>query len=238
MAYRGDVEALKARQAKLERELTDVKARAQELRTLGAREGEVAKDLAEVRRLLEGHEQRARADGRRAKLPVLEEVRVAAPCSARWDDMIGDAQVRFCTHCEKNVYNLSEMTRVEAEGLLREREGSLCVRLYQRADGTVLTADCKVGVRRRRVRRVAGVAVGGGVLAAAASGLFAASVTQGEMQSPIAPAAQVGHATMGAVAFDPEEAPPQHVPTVATTPTTHPRTVMGAIPPPAPKKGR
>ena len=42
----------------------------------------------------------------------------------------------------------------EAERLIAEREGRLCVRFYQRTDGTVLTADCEVGVRRRRVRRL------------------------------------------------------------------------------------
>jgi hypothetical protein len=82
--------------------------------------------------------------------------------------MVGDDRVRFCEHCAKNVYNLSAMPRQEAEGLLFAKEGKVCVRLYKRADGTVLTNDCPVGVRRRRRRRIAALAVGSGLAAAAA----------------------------------------------------------------------
>jgi hypothetical protein len=48
----------------------------------------------------------------------------------------------------QNVYNLSAMTAEQAAALLRERERAPCVRLYRRWDGTVMTADCPVGVRR------------------------------------------------------------------------------------------
>jgi len=54
-------------------------------------------------------------------------------------------RVRHCGECKLNVYNLSEMTQTEAEGLIRKHEGRLCVRYYQRADGTVLTRNCPVG---------------------------------------------------------------------------------------------
>src|SRR3954470_21286957 len=87
------------------------------------------------------------------RLPVLDNLRIATPCNADWDDMVGDARVRFCGKCEKNVYDLSAMTRADAESLVREKEGRLCVRFYQRADGTVLPADCPAGVRKQRLRR-------------------------------------------------------------------------------------
>jgi hypothetical protein len=77
----------------------------------------------------------------------LEEVRVASPCRADWDKMQGDNRVRFCQTCAKNVYNLSEMSRSEAENLIAAKEGNLCVRFYQRADGTILTDNCPVGLR-------------------------------------------------------------------------------------------
>ncbi|HEY1586544.1 MAG TPA: hypothetical protein VGH63_12705 [Polyangia bacterium] len=90
---------------------------------------------------------------RKPSLPVvLENIRIAMPCAADWDDMSGDNRVRFCGKCEKNVYNLSAMSRDEGEALVREKEGRLCVRLYQRADGTVITNDCPVGQRRARLR--------------------------------------------------------------------------------------
>jgi hypothetical protein len=88
------------------------------------------------------------------RLPViLENLRIATPCSADWDEMSGNDKVRFCGQCEKNVYNLSAMTRSEAEALVAKKDGRLCVRLYQRHDGTVITSDCPVGVRRERLRQ-------------------------------------------------------------------------------------
>ena len=88
----------------------------------------------------------------------LDEVRVAAPCPADWGKMVGDERVRFCGSCELNVYNLSGMTRREAEALVTGTERRLCVRFYRRADGTILTRNCPVGLGavKRRVARVAG----------------------------------------------------------------------------------
>ena len=87
----------------------------------------------------------------------LKHAKVAAPCSADWESMIGDARRRFCGQCELNVYNLSEMSRREAEDLINRTEGRLCVRFYRRADGTVLTKDCPIGLRamRRKLSRLA-----------------------------------------------------------------------------------
>ena len=92
---------------------------------------------------------------------MLDGVSIASPCSANWDDMPGTDQVRHCAQCDKNVYNLSAMTRRQAEALLRETEGHLCARLYRRADGTILTENCPVGLRNlgRRISRVAGAAM-------------------------------------------------------------------------------
>jgi hypothetical protein len=80
----------------------------------------------------------------------LEHLEIASPCLVDWETMTGDVQVRFCGQCQQNVYNLSEMSRTEAEQLITEREGRLCVRYYQRTDGTVLTQDCPVGLRKIR----------------------------------------------------------------------------------------
>jgi hypothetical protein len=75
----------------------------------------------------------------------LKNIRIASPCSADWDAMRGDDRKRFCGQCKLNVYNLSGMTQYDAEHLLRMNEGRLCVRYFQRPDGTVLTQDCPVG---------------------------------------------------------------------------------------------
>ena len=102
------------------------------------------------------------------RLPiVLDELRVASPCSADWDEMAGDERARFCGKCEKNVYNLSSMSRADAESLVREKEGRLCVRFFRRTDGTMLTADCPEGVRRKRLRQRVWAAVSGWAASAA-----------------------------------------------------------------------
>jgi hypothetical protein len=83
---------------------------------------------------------------------ILDHVRVASPCTARWEDMTGDERTRFCQQCSKHVFNLSALSRAEAEALIREKEGKFCGRFHQRRDGRMLTADCSVGRRQRRTR--------------------------------------------------------------------------------------
>ena len=99
---------------------------------------------------------------------LLDEIRIASPCTASWDEMTGTDTVRFCGECQKNVYNISKMTAASAALLVDQNEGRLCVRLYKRQDGTVLTEDCPVGLRAKlqRMGRAAGMAL------AAILGLF------------------------------------------------------------------
>lgn len=91
------------------------------------------------------HEAQDEATSARRALPLLDDIAIATPCFVDWNSMVGDERVRFCGECQKQVYNLSNMNADEAEALVREREGDLCARLYRRADGTVLTADCPKG---------------------------------------------------------------------------------------------
>ncbi len=92
---------------------------------------------------------------------LLDDIRIASPCTASWDAMTGTDAVRFCGECKLNVYNLSDMTAAEAAALVEGTEGRLCVRLYKRKDGTVLTRNCPVGLRATiaRVSRAAGAAL-------------------------------------------------------------------------------
>ena len=120
----------------------------------------------------------------------LDNIRIASPCNADWDQMFGNDRARFCGQCKLNVYNLSAMTREEAELLIGRTEGRLCVRYFRRADGSVMTKDCPVGLRaiRRRMSYVAR-AVGSAVLGFLAGlGLYAIR--------PPSP----GFTTMGAIA--------------------------------------
>ena len=87
----------------------------------------------------------------------LNNIRIASPCSADWNQMVGDNRQRHCGDCKLNVYNLSGMTRSEAEDLILNSEGRVCMRIYRRADGTVLTKDCPVGwsAVKQRVSKIA-----------------------------------------------------------------------------------
>lgn len=151
MSYRDDVDALAARHDSLERELATK-----------------SRDLADAARVLE----EARAQRR---LPLLDNIRVATPCSAKWDTMLGDDRVRHCGECDKNVYNLSGMTRDEAENLLVAKNGDLCARYFQRADGTILTTDCAVGISKRRKRKL--IAAGAAALLAGGGAYLAFHAT-------------------------------------------------------------
>ncbi len=92
-------------------------------------------------------------------LPLFERIRIASPCDVPWDTMRGDDQVRRCDQCDRNVYDLSSLTRNEVERLFDAHDEPPCVSYFQRPDGTVLLADCPVGVRRRRWRPFSALAV-------------------------------------------------------------------------------
>ena len=127
MSYRDDLQALVHRHNALDAEVVRTRKERDDLRSMI--------DSAQAR----------------LRLPVLDNIRVAAPCAESWAGMSGDARVRHCNRCNQNVYNLSEMTREEAESLLVAKEGKLCVRYFRRAhDNTIITSNCPVGAQRRR----------------------------------------------------------------------------------------
>jgi hypothetical protein len=83
----------------------------------------------------------------------LDDVKIASPCHVEWEDMTGDDRKRFCGSCQLDVHNISDMSRKEAEKFLEQSAscgGRLCIQYYQRHDGTILTEDCPVGLRRLR----------------------------------------------------------------------------------------
>ncbi|MCA9800622.1 MAG: hypothetical protein KC777_01485 [Cyanobacteria bacterium HKST-UBA02] len=121
---------------------------------------------------------------RRPAKSMLEQVRIATPCPADWNRMEGDERVRYCGQCKLNVYNISAMSRNEAESLIKENEGRLCLKLYRRKDGTVITDDCPVALRRlrRAYRRCAAAILG----MAAWTGIAQPGMAQ-EIQGGISP---------------------------------------------------
>jgi len=81
---------------------------------------------------------------------LLDNINIASPCHAAWEEMAGNDRVRHCQECNLNVYNFAAMTEAEIATLVRSTEGRLCARLYRRTDGTLLTADCPTRHRRER----------------------------------------------------------------------------------------
>lgn len=73
--------------------------------------------------------------------------------------MDGDDRVRVCGACKHNVYDTSKLTTKEIVDLMA-RDSKACLKIYRRADGTLLTEDCQFGLRtlRRGARRVSKIA--------------------------------------------------------------------------------
>lgn len=89
----------------------------------------------------------------------LDRINIDSPCSADWDDMIGNEQVRFCRHCSLFVHDLSKITGKDALKLVAASKGKLCVRYQRRPDGTLLTASHAqplTHIKRRLSRLAAG----------------------------------------------------------------------------------
>jgi hypothetical protein len=41
----------------------------------------------------------------------LDQIQIPMPCPTDWEEMAGNDRMRYCAECQKNVYNLSKMTR-------------------------------------------------------------------------------------------------------------------------------
>ncbi|MBD0371175.1 MAG: ankyrin repeat domain-containing protein [Pyrinomonadaceae bacterium] len=102
----------------------------------------------------------------------LDSIHVESPSEADWDSMRGNEQVRFCEHCRRSVYNLSEMTRHEALRLVRNSDGRLCMRYVRPLEDTdksfALPAEL-YRITRRASRLAAGAFTAVLSLAAAAA---------------------------------------------------------------------
>ena len=122
---------------------------------------------------------------------------IATPCHERWSAMSGDERVRLCHACDKKVYNFNSLTRDEIVELMRASEGRACLRVFRRADGTILTADCPVALAQVRRRLVTGSMSA----AALVLGLFSTPVTASELETRLRQTPVVGPALS---AIDPQ----------------------------------
>src|SRR4051794_32521975 len=112
-----------------------------------------------------------------SKKSVLDAMRVSRPCSEDWDQMTGNDRVRFCSHCAKDVNNISEMTPKQAVRLARASGGNICIRYkYDPVTKAPIFADRLHQISRRAPALASG--------AMAASLAFStAAYAQGDMRS-------------------------------------------------------
>lgn len=83
---------------------------------------------------------------------TLERARVVSSCTESWDEMAGNDEVRFCSHCSKHVHNFAKLTRRQAEDLVTRSQGSICARIERRADASIVTREAAFSVRTARLR--------------------------------------------------------------------------------------
>lgn len=89
---------------------------------------------------------------------------VKSPCSESWDEMVGNDVVRFCSHCAKDVTNISEMTPTEATKFVKNSNGNICIRLIKSSQDAATHFEAERIPPRR-------------LLPVLASGLVAATLT-------------------------------------------------------------
>jgi len=91
---------------------------------------------------------------------ILDRICIAMPCSIGWENMKGTDEVRLCSGCDKNVYNISVVSKKRAEQILQNTEQP-CVRLYRNADGSIVSDECPNWLKpiRRTWKKCVGIAV-------------------------------------------------------------------------------
>jgi Carboxypeptidase regulatory-like domain len=92
-----------------------------------------------------------------ANKSLLNRIDVKSPCNESWDEMVGNNEVRFCSHCAKDVHDLSAMKRADAEKLVQKSSGKLCVRYVKNSTGKLITAQPKFTQIKRRATIAASV---------------------------------------------------------------------------------
>lgn len=88
--------------------------------------------------------------GKPIKEPILENLVNTFECNLDWNDMPGSNRVRDCGQCKCKVFNMSQMSRREANAFLVENGTSQCMILEQRQDGSIVTDECPVPLRNIR----------------------------------------------------------------------------------------
>ncbi len=132
----------------------------------------------------------------------LDNLTITSPCTADWNSMIGNDQVRFCEHCNLDVHNLSLMTRNQAQRLIARSNGRLCVRYHQDPAGPPLTLPVKRKLHRigRRGSKIAAGAFTATLSVTSAVAQNSASSQSGNLNPPTATQASARWALNSSIA--------------------------------------
>lgn len=71
----------------------------------------------------------------------LEAIEIERPCPVADTEVPAGERSRFCPHCKKYVYNLSAMSRSEAERLACQQAGEMCAQIDKTLAGEIVTLD-------------------------------------------------------------------------------------------------
>src|SRR5581483_8210534 len=148
------------------------------------------------------------------KLTILDRISIPSPCPTAWDSMTGNRRQRFCRQCNKTVYNLSAMTRDEAEALVARFAGRLCARIERDANGVTMTEEVTAAPQliSRRASPVAAalvsamIGLGGNVMATTLGANAPAGVQAPLDRQDRGPQPQGGTATISGIVKDPQGA--------------------------------
>ena len=109
---------------------------------------------------------------------------IASPCQEPWQTMSGDERSRFCSRCQKHVYDLSALEAREIEALIEATQGRFCARITRDRFGRMVTREPDVPFHppaALSVRRSSPVAA---AVVAAAVGLTGAGWAQAPASIP------------------------------------------------------
>lgn len=56
---------------------------------------------------------------------------IQSPCKKEWTELdnIGQCSVKYCSDCQKKVFDITDMDHLDIESLYEQNEGTLCVRM-------------------------------------------------------------------------------------------------------------
>ena len=119
-------------------------------------------------------------------------IQIRTPCPKRWEELVGDERRRFCSECSLHVHNSAALTQREAQALVADAPGRVCMRIEYDPQGAPIHREARVARVARWV-----LASGAALLAACQGGREPAAAPQ-----PAPPTSRTGQvvATMGKVA--------------------------------------